>query len=188
MWIRDGKNLGPGSGMKKSRIRDIHPGSATLFWPNFIISMCGIKFWKDNKNLRSVYNKPFFEILSGFFHFWPFKKSSSKRFIVPSKRWKLFSLNRSNGASKNSSFRIDFKNVHMTLVKSAPKKILAKKLFYHFKIVLSPKKIGFLAKSFSSHRRVSVYFLWLKGPKWRQPLNISENGFLQTSLRISSAF
>ncbi len=30
MRIRDGKNLGPGSGMKKSRIRDKHPGSATL--------------------------------------------------------------------------------------------------------------------------------------------------------------
>jgi hypothetical protein len=30
MRIRDGKNSDPGSGMKKIRIRDKHPGSATL--------------------------------------------------------------------------------------------------------------------------------------------------------------
>ncbi len=36
------------------------------FWQNFINSMCGIKFWKGNENLRSVYKKQFFEILSGF--------------------------------------------------------------------------------------------------------------------------
>jgi hypothetical protein len=50
--------------------------------------MCGIKFWKGNKNLRSVYKKPFFEILSSFFHFWSFKYP--KRFIVSSKWWKFF--------------------------------------------------------------------------------------------------
>ncbi len=42
------------------------------FWQNFINSMCDIKFWKGNENLRSVYKKWFFEILSGPFHFWPF--------------------------------------------------------------------------------------------------------------------
>jgi hypothetical protein len=36
----------------------------------------------------------------------------------------------------------------MTLVKSAPKKVLAKNLFYQLKICLSPKKIGFLGKTF----------------------------------------
>jgi hypothetical protein len=56
----------------------------------------------------------------------------------------FFSLNRSNGASKNMSVRTDFINVHMTLVKSAPKKVLAKKLLYQLKICLSPKKIGAL--------------------------------------------
>jgi hypothetical protein len=30
LGIRDGNNLDPGSGMEKSRIRDKHPGSATL--------------------------------------------------------------------------------------------------------------------------------------------------------------
>ncbi len=37
----------------------------------------------------------------------------------------FFSLIRSNGVSKNPSFHTDFKNVHMTLVKSAPKKSFA---------------------------------------------------------------
>ncbi len=60
----------------------------------------------------------------------------------------FFSLNRSNGASKNPSFRTDFKNVHMTLVKSAPKKVLVKKLFYKLKICLSIKKNCFLGKTF----------------------------------------
>jgi hypothetical protein len=35
----------------------------------------------------------------------------------------------SNGASKNPSFRTYFKSLHMALVKSAPKKVLAKILF-----------------------------------------------------------
>ncbi len=39
----------------------------------------------------------------------------------------FFSLIRSNGVSKNPSFHTDFKNVHMTLVKSAPKKSFAQK-------------------------------------------------------------
>ncbi len=39
----------------------------------------------------------------------------------------FFSLISSNGVSKNPFFHTDFKNVHMTLVKSAPKKILPKK-------------------------------------------------------------
>ncbi len=82
--------------------------------------MCDLKVWKENENLRYVYKKPFFEILSGFFHFWPFQ--FSEKFIVPYKGWTLFCLNKLNGASKNPSFSTDFKNVHMTLVKSAPKK------------------------------------------------------------------
>jgi hypothetical protein len=39
-------------------------------------------------------------------------------------------LIRSNGVSKNPPFHTDFKNVHMTLVKSAPKKSLAKKTIF----------------------------------------------------------
>ncbi len=50
------------------------------------------------------------------------------------------------GASKNPSFRTDFKNVNMTLVKSAPKKTFSKKLFYQLKICL--KKSVFWAKLF----------------------------------------
>ncbi len=80
----------------------------------------------------------------------------------------FISLSRSNGASKSPSFRTDFKNLHMILVKSAPKKmfwpkncltkftyylskkctqkkVFAKKLFYQLKICL---KIGLLVKTF----------------------------------------
>jgi hypothetical protein len=55
----------------------------------------------------------------------------------------FFPLNRSNGASKNPSFRIDFKNVHMTLVKSAPKKSFSQKTTLPIE-----KKIDFLGKTF----------------------------------------
>ncbi len=105
----------------------------------------------------------------------------------------FFSLNRSNGASKNPSFHTDLKNVHMT-VKSAHKKVLAKRLFYTNwkKLVFWAKlflgalftkiictffksiwKDGFFdtpfdlikEKKFSSHISVSVYFLWSKKSK-----------------------
>jgi hypothetical protein len=39
---------------------------------------------------------------------------------------------KSNGASKNPFFRTDFKNVHMTLVKSAPKKSFCQIALLHF--------------------------------------------------------
>ncbi len=54
----------------------------------------------------------------------------------------FFSLDKSNGASKNSSFRTAFKNVLMTLVKSAPKQSFSQKLFYQL-----PKKFGVLGKT-----------------------------------------
>ena len=58
----------------------------------------------------------------------------------------FFSLIRSNGVSKNPSFHTDFKNVHMTFVKSAPKKSLARKTDF---LGLSVGKIVFfLAKTF----------------------------------------
>ncbi len=85
-------------------------------------------------------------------------------------------LNRSNGASKNPSFRTDFINVHMILVKSSPKKsfsqkiilpienllVLAKKLFYQLKISLSPKKIGFLSNSFFGVLFTNIICTFLK--------------------------
>jgi hypothetical protein len=39
----------------------------------------------------------------------------------------------------------------MALVKSVPKKVLAKKLFYLLKICPSPRKIVFLGKTFLAH-------------------------------------
>ncbi len=42
---------------------------------------------RTEENIRSIYKKQFFEIMSGFFHFLPFQ--FSKKFTVP-KKWKLF--------------------------------------------------------------------------------------------------
>jgi hypothetical protein len=53
-----------------------------------------------------------------------------------------------NGITKNPSFHTDFKNVNLILVKSAPKKVFAKKLFCHLKYWLSPKKSVILGKTF----------------------------------------
>ncbi len=175
---------------KKSKSCTVLNSRDQWCWQNFMNSMCGIKFWKGN-DLRSVYKNRFskFWAVASIFDLFQL----SKKFIVPSKRWKLFSFNRSNGASP--FFPTDFINVHMTLVKSAPKKVLAKKLFYQF----LPKKSVFWAKLFlgalftkvictffksvwkdgffdttfdlikekklSSFSRVSVYLLWNKKPK-----------------------
>ncbi len=133
--------------------------------------MCDIKFWKGNENLRSVDKKRFskFWVVSSIFYLSVLKKVHCTFY---------------------PSFRTDFKNVHMTLVKSAPKKVLAKKLLYQLKICkknhflgktffrctfykglmyifeISMKRRIFLypirpnqRKKFSSHIRVSVYFL-----------------------------
>ncbi len=81
------------------------------------------------------------------------KKLSTLPTLCTSMRCNLFSLIRSNGVSKNPSFLTDFKNVHMTLVKSAPKKCA------------------------STPGGSVCTFYELKSPKWKQPLNISENGF-----------
>ncbi len=47
--------------------------------------------------------------------------------LTPLRDENFFSLMRSNEVLKNPSFHTDFKNVHMTLVKSAPKKSFAQK-------------------------------------------------------------
>jgi hypothetical protein len=107
--------------------------------------MCGIKIWKGNENPRSVYKKPFFEILSGFLPFFTF--SVLKKGHCPFEEMEtFFSLNRSNGASKTPSFRTDFKNGHMTLVKSAHKK-------------LSPKTILLIKNRFCGQKFFWVQFL-----------------------------
>jgi hypothetical protein len=128
--------------------------------------MCDIKFWKGNENLRSVNKKPFFEILSRFFHFWPLQFSKKLSLLRVEN---FFSLNRSNGTSKYPSFHTDFKNVHMTLVKSAPKKVLAKKLFYQLKTCPSPKKSVFWAKLFWGPLFTKVICTYLKSV-WKDEL------------------
>jgi hypothetical protein len=52
---------------------------------------------------KICYKEPIFEVLSGCLHFGPFSHRNYVH-IDPSTRWKLFSLNRSNGVSKNPSF------------------------------------------------------------------------------------
>ncbi len=52
--------------------------------------------------------------MSSFFHFWPFF-SSQKSSLSLLRDENFFSLNRSNGASKNPSFLTDFKNVHISV-------------------------------------------------------------------------
>ncbi len=95
--------------------------------------MCDIKFCKGNENLWSVYKNRFskFWTVSSILELFSSQKSSYSLLRVEN----FFSLNRSNGASKSPSFRNDFKNVHMTLVKSAPKQVFAKKLFYQLKVL-----------------------------------------------------
>ncbi len=46
------------------------------------------------------------------------------------RRENFFSLKRSNGVSKNPPFYTDFRDVHQTLVKSAPQKVLPKNRFF----------------------------------------------------------
>ncbi len=83
---------GSGSGRPKNvriRIRNTDRISFPQSWGSvYINSMCDIKFWKDIENLRSVYKKTFFEFwaVSSVFDLFQL----SKKFIVPSKRWKLF--------------------------------------------------------------------------------------------------
>ncbi len=85
--------------------------------------MCDKKFGKGNEIKNK---KPFFR---NFERFLPFLTlfSSQKSSLSILRDENFFSLNRSNGASKNPSFRIDFKNVHITLVKSEPKKRFSQK-------------------------------------------------------------
>ncbi len=106
--------------------------------------MCDIKYWKDIENLRSVYKKRFlkFWAVSSIFDLFQLSKKSLLR------DEHFFSLNKSNGAYKNTSFRPDLKNVHMTLVKKCTQKMFKpKNCFTNWKFGKS-KKIGFLGKTF----------------------------------------
>jgi len=94
-------------------------------------------------------------VFRNFERFLPFLTffSSQKSSLFLLRDENFFSLNRSNGASKNPAFRTDFKNVHMTFVKSAPKKTQLK---------ICPKKIGFLGKTFLGALFTKVICTFLK--------------------------
>ncbi len=98
----------------------------------------------------------------------------------------FFSLNRSKRVTKNQPFYTDFKNVHLTSVKSTPKKVCPKNRFSNRK--KSQQKTVFWTKLFlgctiskvkcSSHRTVNVYFLWTKkSPKCRNPSKFCKTVF-----------
>ncbi len=78
--------------------------------------------WKSKISFKKT-------VFRNFERFLPFLTffSSQRRSLSLLRDENFFSLNRSNGASKNPSFCTDFKNVHMTLVKSAPKKSFSQK-------------------------------------------------------------
>ncbi len=106
------------------------------FWRNLRISMCVVKFYKGYENLRPVYKKPFFDILSGFLHF----SSSLKVFIVTSKRWKLFFFKYGECGIKKSIFSYWFQNFNLIFVKSSLKKIFNRKTGLPFEICLVSEK------------------------------------------------
>ncbi len=111
---------------RSSRIRS--PGQCSLGTSDFDSRMSGIKNSEVRRKSTTFFQKiPFSEIpywvvacIFGLF-------SSLKVHIDLTMRRKLFSLIRSNVVSKNLSSHTDFKNVHMTFVKSAPKKSFAQK-------------------------------------------------------------
>jgi hypothetical protein len=77
-------------------------------------------------------------IFQNFERFLPFLTffSSQKSSLSLLSDENFFSLNRSNGASKNPAFRTYFKNEHMTFVKSAPKKSFSQKTILPIEKVL----------------------------------------------------
>jgi hypothetical protein len=108
--------------------------------------MSGLKFWKGYENLRSVYKNcfPKYWAISSIFEL----LSSQKGSLFLLQYENIISLNKSNGVSKNPSFHTDFKNVHMTLVKSAPKKSFSQKTILPIKNLPKSYKYKFFGKNF----------------------------------------
>jgi hypothetical protein len=107
------------------------------------------KFWKGNENMRSVYKKPFFKILSGFLSFLTFNFSKSIHFL----RDKNFFPNMANRVPKNPSFHSDFNNVYF---------IIAKKTILLIENLQKSQKIRFLAKHFECTFQNKVNCTFLK--------------------------
>ncbi len=121
------------------QVHRILSGRLKVYAMSYILYRRDQWFWRPNlwhKNLEGQWNEDLF-IKNHFPKYWVV--ASILGFLVH-KKYKLtllwdenfFSLIRSNGLSKNPSFHTDFKNVHMTLVKSAPKKILPKKPIFNW--------------------------------------------------------
>ncbi len=108
---------------------------------------CGIKFWKSSANLGPV--KKNFSNIERFLAYLAFEFSKSIQ--CPSKRWKLFFFKYGQLGIKKSIFHTDLKNVNLIIVKSAPKKLLARKTVLPIEEV--PKK------SFLGQNLFWVHFL-----------------------------
>jgi hypothetical protein len=76
------------------------------------------------RDFKTILEKDFFFILSGFFLIWGSMSKNLKK--DPSARWNFF-LNRSYWVSQNQEFYADFKNVNIPLWQNAPKKVKIKK-------------------------------------------------------------
>jgi hypothetical protein len=79
---------------------DFGLGSMSNKTSDFDVQMSAIKFWNGDENKRSVYKKSYNETLSGCLHFGLFNSQKVHSDLT-------FSLNRSNGVSKNLSFYTD---------------------------------------------------------------------------------
>jgi hypothetical protein len=157
--------------------------------------MCGIKFWKWNKNPRPVHKKLFFLKFSGF-AFLTLKFSKSIHCLSFLRDENFFSLNMANVVSKNPSLKQISKNVNFS--KKATKKSFSQspwktvKTFFRCtfykgqmyifeicrkrRIFYAPFKL-FKEKSFHLTGESMCTFYELKSPKCKQPVNISSNGF-----------
>ncbi len=77
------------------------PPTRTVGTSDFDAQMSGIKFWKDDENLRPVYKKPFDEILRGCLHLGLFKNVH----LTVKKEHPFFENLRVENGRNNSIFR-----------------------------------------------------------------------------------
>ncbi len=102
------------------------PTYCTWGTSDFDAQTSGIKIEKEDEILRPVYKNRFPKcwVVASILDFLVHK---SKHYTDLLWDENFFSLIRPNGVSTNPSFHTDFKNVHLTFIKSAPKKSFAQK-------------------------------------------------------------
>ncbi len=118
---------------------------AQWIWHYFIITMCGIKVWKGNENLRSVYRNRFskFWAVSSILGLFMFQKGSLS--LIRDENFFLWIGQM--GYQKICLFSYYFQNLHITLVKSAPKKSFSQKTILLLENLPDSKKNFFKTRS-----------------------------------------